>query len=74
MRAVIVEWLDARMDGDWRDVKAAREQAIVTVQTLGWVLSETEDVLTVAPSIGSGDIAMGVLSIPRKAIVKQKDL
>lgn len=51
MRMVLVEWLDAyTQDAGWKSVKKLRKQEPVLVRTIGWLVKDVPDHITVAGS------------------------
>lgn len=51
MKMVLVEWLDAyTCDSGWKSLKSLRKQMPVLVLTVGWLVKDEPDHITVAGS------------------------
>ena len=74
---VQIRWMDACNEAGWRQFNRSKyEPPRAYVTTMGFVVHEDEDRVTVAQSIadcGEGDVSVGeVLSIPLVCIVDRK--
>lgn len=71
---VLVDWVDTASYDRWikpQDVNHTME----VCHTLGWVISETEDVLTVAADWGQESQSVsGLMFIPKVAILRRRRL
>lgn len=70
LRLVLVEWLDAYThDSGWKSGKMLRKAAPVLVRTVGWVVKDDPDFITVAAShVPIDDHYDGDVVIPRGMI------
>lgn len=76
---VLVEWEDsARPLPEWRFLDDAPPAEIIACVSVGWIVSETEAVLTLAPNIGDKNSdspqGCGFLRIPKRSIVRRASL
>jgi hypothetical protein len=77
MKVVLVEWLDAYThDSGWKSIKSVKKQGPVLVRTVGFLVKEAEDHVTVAAShVPHDDHCDGDVIVPRgmiKSIVELK--
>jgi hypothetical protein len=77
MKMVLVEWLDAYThDSGWKSIKSVRKQGPVLVRSIGFLVKEADDHVTVAAShVPLDDHCDGDCVIPRgmiKSIVELK--
>jgi len=77
MKMVLVEWLDAYThDSGWKSLKSLRKQEPVLVRTLGFLVKDAPDYITVAAShVPHDDHGDGDVIIPRgmvRSIVEVK--
>jgi hypothetical protein len=75
-RVVLVEWLDAFTgDAGWKHLKKLRKQAPVLVRSVGYVVTDDPDYVTIAAShVPSDDDCDGDVTIPRGMIKSITDL
>jgi len=67
---VIIEWMDAQSDSDWTDMEKVGCE-LATIQTVGFIVSETRQGLAVASSLDTTNGAASmVMVIPKKWCVK----
>lgn len=74
IKSVYVKWLDSqgyRYDA-WRRVEETNDLKPEIVETRGYILQETDEYITIAASVSNADNALGVVCIPKVAIVKRK--
>lgn len=75
-----VEWLDSNGTGSWTTFKELREEKPAFCQSVGYVLTETEDAVSLLQSVFMAvsedrlDSGMHHLIIPKVAITKQETL
>ena len=71
---ILVDWVDSASYDRWikpRDL----DHTIEVCHTVGWIVAETEDVLTVAADWGQESQSVsGVMFIPKAAILKRRRL
>lgn len=75
-RLVLVEWEDsARPDPDWRYLDPTDWQKVVRCWSVGFLVSETKDVMALAPNLGDVSLdteqACGIIRIPVRCIIKR---
>lgn len=71
-QAVVVTWVDSTIKQGWR---YQRDQlTLATIQSLGYVVEKTRDVLVLTTSIGSNGATLADLHIPVKAILDLRPL
>ncbi len=75
-KIVIVEWLDACCDDDvWKSLDKVRKQKPVTVRTVGYLVKDEPDFVSVVNSIVLDDgMCGGDNTIPRGMIKSMKEL
>lgn len=76
-KLMLVEWHDNFSQSGWRDVEervTEENMRPVRIQSVGWVLAETEEVLKLAASIGGGDSCAEVVGIMKVCIVRQEEI
>lgn len=74
---VYVEWLDhcSRGDSGWGTLDDVVALEPVYCSTVGFVISETKDTVTLASTVAdSGDMLLGDLCILKKAVVRRTRL
>mgnify|MGYP001583986602 CR=1 FL=1 len=76
MRLVLIEWLDAFSTDEWTKIKKLtlepkRDKSIC--KTVGWLVHDGTDFLTVVSSLGHNDGA-GAMTIPNGCVVRIQDL
>lgn len=77
MKLVCIEWLDAWTQGSgWRKVtKIKKDSEAPLVRSVGYVISETKDHVTLVSSIfAKKDLGDGDVTIPRGMIKKITEL
>jgi hypothetical protein len=78
-RLILVTWLDSHSYEGWTAVKDLKPDG-VTCRSVGWLISETEQTLTLAPHLTQADHASaeeqasGAMVIPRVSVVSIEDL
>lgn len=75
-KIIYVEWVDSSHNTGWQTAEAAlKEDHLLDCKTVGFLIKETDDHLTVAQSSAvDPDQVDGVLTIPKVAITKRKYL
>ena len=70
----IVTWVDSRSDADeWVDAKDVKKLKLPVCHSVGFVLQVTEEIVVIASSMNANKFA-GILTIPRRAILKHAPL
>ena len=76
-RLIIVEWLDHSEGSGWRTIEEIKGET-VSVFTVGWLLTETDTVMVLAPSYnvenGRESQVFGEVSILKSAIVSTQSI
>ena len=76
MTLELIEWIDSHgCSSEWQDRADAAEQPPVTVRSVGWIISEGDKAVIVAPHImaRTGHVC-GTMTIPKAAITSRKPL
>ena len=78
---ILVEWIDSIQPcSEWSYLTALPEVGVATCQSVGWLVSETEDTVMLAPNLArllsDEDVSQGsgFFRIPKVAIIKQIEL
>lgn len=72
---VHVLWRDATSSDSWECITEARAFKPHTIKTLGWLIHETEDEITVALSLDiSGDSVSQYIVIPKSWLIQKRRL
>jgi len=71
---IFIEWEDAYMSSGWTSVEKAKKLPDVYCKTLGFFISQENNFITVAMSIGKDEHSdvNGILNIPKGWIKKVK--
>lgn len=74
MKLLHVEWLDAAStDGCWMDINDVPTRSLRT-WTIGFVVNEDDDTITLAQSRNINDSIQATITIPKGMIVKRRIL
>lgn len=75
-RLRLVRWRDARGDGgEWQDLDEVMAQDVAVVRSVGYVLLSTDrEVLLAAHICDDANLAVGVMHIPRSAVISEEPL
>ena len=65
----VITWRDSGQVSGWVDTEDNTDVEVVVVTTVGLLLSEHDDRIVLAGSLGHSGCALGVLAIPRENIV-----
>jgi hypothetical protein len=73
---VVITWEDSFSMDNWqtRQGAIANTERPMTCQTIGFVLKESKDTITVCHTANEEDQVCGVMQIPRRCIVKIRKL
>ena len=73
---VLVEWLDSThlAPGGWIDRDVAAEQGPCSIISVGWLIGDDGDAITLAQSITEADDVTGAFVIPTACIVRLRKL
>lgn len=76
MKMVLVEWMDACSDeAGWKSLKKIRKQTPMLVRSLGFVVTDHPDYLTIIGShVPFDDTTDGDVTVPRSMIKSIKEL
>ena len=76
MKAIYVEWDDSSSMAStvWKDKKQVAASKPCRCTTIGFVIAEDKDSLTLAGSLDGGDFISGDMNIPKCAIRKRRKL
>ncbi len=72
MTVLWVQWIDTATTWGWRE--GYKDTAPEPVETVGFLLSETDKFIRLAMSTGEGNMFSEVTCIPRVNIVKRRKL
>ena len=75
-RPVFVEWVDSThlAPGGWIDRDSAAEQGPCSVVTVGWLIGDDGQAVTLAQSITEADDVTGAFVVPRSCVVQLRKL
>ena len=68
-----VEWLDSKGRGGWCSVESAPCDDL-RCKSVGWLVEDTEDSVTIAPSLASTGSVFAPITIPRCAITRLREV
>ena len=73
MKLVYLEWVDSvsAPDGGWQDPKEVKKLTPDTVRSVGWIISETKDFVTLISHDGEHEVS-GEFCIPKACIKKRR--
>ena len=77
-KIIYVEWVDSNQFAGWQEVEELKTQRAMHCFSVGWVVAESKDSITLATNITEENHPTaiyqcnGVMTIPKKAIVKSK--
>ena len=78
LKKVYVEWVDSARNNDWNTVDEINFKTSfrpIEVETVGWLIHETDDYIVVAQSIGyEPEQFCGTMTIPKCSIKKIVDM
>ena len=76
MKALHLEWIDSSaMAGRvWQDRESVSEQVVCRCTTIGFVIKETRDSITIAGSMEGKNYVSGDMTIPKSSIRKRRIL
>ena len=76
MKLVLVEWIDSNSANGWhqRDDMLATIQGDLTCRSVGWVLLDADDRLTLVPNIAATGSVGDAMTIPKLAVVSITEL
>ena len=69
MIAISIDWKDAASSGGWR---YPEDTGLMKVKTIGWLLAQDKDTVTISTCASDGGKFLDALTIPRKSISKMK--
>ena len=74
MKALYIEWIDSSgLQGCWHDVETFKNAKLVTCKTIGFVVDENAETITLVGSHNpDGDQVSGDMTIPKTAIKKRR--
>lgn len=70
-RFVRLRWMDAASSRGWRDKQDA---GMTTVESIGFLVAESTQDVSISTSLDSGGKYVDILSIPRAAILARRNL
>ncbi|MBA4180245.1 MAG: hypothetical protein C0506_06600 [Anaerolinea sp.] len=69
---VTIEWMDARVaKGGWVNI-GEYEPSLITCRSVGFVVSETDDLIALASTLNSAGQSMPTVVIPKAWIVSRR--
>ena len=69
MKIVKVNWLDSNSNGGWHDITSAKHIRPSLCITIGYVIDEADDYITIASSLAViNDSVSDVMCIPKFAV------
>jgi len=73
LKLIYIEWFDAETQDDWTDISKL-DFNLKKVKSVGWLINENDNSLTILPSHSEDDQCMGALTIPKGWIKKRRNL
>lgn len=70
----LVTWADAWTSGAWRHHASYQQERPAPAQTVGYVIKDTDDVLTLVQSVGVAELASDGMTIPKGCIIERESL
>lgn len=76
MKLLLIDWIDAvGGKGDWTDISTLKERTLPTIQSVGFLILETDELVALSPHIDSeNELGFGEITIPKSQIKKRKVL
>ena len=80
MKLLLVDWLDSNRHDGWVGIESVRDLGdSLLCRSIGWLVSENKTSMTLLPHLalserGKAKAALGSLAIPKRAVVKRKDV
>ena len=72
---ILITWVDAATDGHgWRPIEKIRSLVPPTVLSVGWIVKETDDYVTIISSYMDNDNVDGDTLIPKGMITSRQRL
>ena len=72
LKLVLVEWIDAESDDRWLDLSDLENEPLPIIKTVGFIVRETKDVLTLAMNYDEKNEKISCLmSIPKGGMIKR---
>jgi hypothetical protein len=75
-RPVLIEWDDSThiTPGGWIDREVATTVGSCSIVTVGWLIADDDDTVTICQSITEADDCTGTFAIPKAVVRKMKKL
>lgn len=78
MRLVLVEWEDSHGNGEWQEIGALEDRALVC-RSVGWLVLDGKKAKVIAPHIIEPETGVefqgcGIMTIPAAAIISMTNL
>jgi hypothetical protein len=70
MQVVEVEWVDSCYHQGWQDTDIAKNKQVSRCSSVGYVIRDDKDQLTIAQGMTSNDNVGDMVAIPRVSIIK----
>lgn len=78
MRLEHIVWVDSEVAAGWCDGADFDEPTLRRVQSVGWVIGESDDAIVIAAHVqiedGAVDVVADAMTIPKVAIVRRRRL
>ncbi len=74
MNLVAIEWVDSSGPSGWTEASAVQNKC-ERIRSVGWILFESDEVLTIAPHVSyeqEDPPCTGIITIPKQCIVKMR--
>ena len=73
MKILSIEWLDAQSNGEtWSSIKDAQKEKISLALTVGYLIAETEESITLSLSLDNENNMCGAYMVIPKINIKKK--
>jgi len=71
-RAITIDWVDSQTTYGWRKFNAREDGPPCHIKSLGWLVGQTKDTISVSSSCSQNGNFADFMTIPRVAIKKIK--
>jgi len=73
MKKIFIRWCDSTSIDKWENLPL-NDSRLIVIDTTGYLIEDKKDRVVIAHSVSSANHGFGILSIPKGAIIKRKEL
>jgi len=73
-KAIKIKWVDSCYSNGWARLDAEYDKEDIVVHTVGFVIDEDEETVTISSSVSGGKFCHSPLTIPKVAILNKKSV